>query len=148
MYKHILIPTDGSSLADKAVDAGLDYARDAGAKVTFFIAVPEYQLPGEAQIYAHQRVISIGEHEERSRNTANACLAAAVIKASAVGVECATDYALNDNPAQAIIDAARRNRCDAIFMASHGRKGLAALLHPSETIAVLTHSDIPTLVYR
>ena len=101
MFKHILIPTDGSPLADKAVDAGLDYARDAGARVTFFIAVPEYRLPSEAQVYAHQRFPSIAEHAERSRETAHAYLAAAVVKASAVGVACETDYALSDYPAKA-----------------------------------------------
>ena len=148
MYKHILIPTDGSPLADKAVDAGIEYASEAGARVTFFTAMPEFRLPSEAQLYAPQRVVSLPEHEERSRHSANARLAAAVVKASTLQVDCATDYVLSDDPAQAIVEAARRNGCDAIFMASHGRKGLAALLHPSETIAVLTHSDIPTVVYR
>ena len=57
-------------------------------------------------------------------------------------------YALSDHPYQAIIDAARRHGCDAIFMSSHGRKGLARLLHGSQTFEVLAHSDIPTLVYR
>jgi nucleotide-binding universal stress UspA family protein len=69
-------------------------------------------------------------------------------RARAAGVEPRTDYALSDRPWQAIIKAAEKNGCDLIFIASHGRKGLSALLHGSETHEVLTHSSIPTLVYR
>ena len=147
MYKHILIPTDGSETADKAVLAGIDYAREVGAKVTLFTAVPEYRIPSQGEMMAHQ-ALSLAEHERNSRQKADAILAPAARRAGAAGVTCETDYAQSDFPSQAIIAAARKNGCDAIFMSSHGRKGLAKLWHGSETIDVLTHSDIPTLVYR
>ncbi len=148
MYKHILIPTDGSETADKAVRSGIEFAREAGARVTLFTAVPEYQLPSTASMMARQPVVSLAEHERRSRDKAGEILGKAIDQARAAGVEWASDYALSDRPSQAIIDAAKRHGCDAIFMASHGRKGFAKLWHGSETADVLTHSDIPTLVYR
>ena len=147
MYKHILIPTDGSETATKAVKAGIEYAREAGARITLFTAVPEYRIPSESELMARQ-AISLDEHARRSKEAADAALAAAVASARAAGVEFDTDYAQRDQPYHAIIDAAKRHGCDAIFMASHGRKGLDKLLHGSETIDVLTHSDIPTLVVR
>jgi nucleotide-binding universal stress UspA family protein len=147
MYKHILIPTDGSETATKAVRAGIEYAREAGARITLFTAVPEYRLPSEAELMSRQ-AISLDEHARRSKEAADAALAAAVESARAAGVDFDTDFAQKDQPYQAIIEAARRLGCDAIFMASHGRKGIDKLLHGSETIDVLTHSDIPTLVVR
>jgi len=147
MYKHILIPTDGSETADKAVDAGIEYAREAKARITLFSAVPEFQPPSQADLMT-QRALSIEEHDRRSREKARQILDPAAGWARAAGVEFDTDYAQSDHPYRAIIEAAKRHGCDAIFMASHGRKGLAKLWHGSETIAVLTHSDIPTLVYR
>ena len=146
MYKHILIPTDGSPTADKAVDAGFEFARETRAKVTLFTAVPEYQLPTEAEVMA-RRAVSLDEHERRSRDRARAIFDAAVRRAGA-GIEVGTDYSPSDRPFEAIIQAAKRNGCDVIFIGSHGRKGLQELLHGSQTHDVLTHSDIPTLVYR
>jgi nucleotide-binding universal stress UspA family protein len=69
-------------------------------------------------------------------------------QACAAGIAFKTDYVQNNHPWQAIIDAARRHGCDAIFMGSHGRRGLSRLVYGSQTVDVLTHSDIPTLVYR
>jgi nucleotide-binding universal stress UspA family protein len=146
MYKHILIPTDGSATADKAVDAGFEFARETHAKVTVFTAVPEYQLPTEAEMMA-RRAVSLDEHERRSQVKARKILDTAAARAPA-GVEVGTDYVQSDRPYSAIIEAAKRNGCDVIFIGSHGRKGLQELLHGSQTHDVLTHSDIPTLVYR
>ena len=148
MYKHILIPTDGSATARKAVEAGIDYARESGARITFFIAVPEYEVPLASEVMAHKPIVSIEEHERLSAEKARALLAPALERARTCGVDFDVDHALSNRPAEAIIDAAKRHGCDAIYMASHGRKGLSRLLHGSETIAVLTHSDIPTLVIR
>ena len=148
MYKHILIPTDGSATARKAVEAGIDYARESGARITFFIAVPEYEVPLASEIIAHKPVVSMEEHERLSAEKARAILAPALERARTCGVDFDVDHALSNTPAEAIIDAARRHGCDAIYMASHGRKGLSRLLHGSQTIDVLTHSDIPTLVIR
>ena len=148
MYKHILIPTDGSETAEKAVEAGIEFAREAHAKVTWFTAVPEYQLPSQAAIMSHQEVITPDEHARRSRDKAEALFAKLAERARKAGVECDTDFAQSDQPYEAIIEAAKRHGCDLIFMASHGRSGLSALVHGSQTSGVLTHSAIPTLVYR
>ena len=147
MYKHILIPTDGSELSDKAVDAGIEYARETGARVTLFTAVPEYEVPSEAALMAHQ-VHSIDEHNRRSEELARGVLERAAMRAREAGVACGTEFAQSDRPYQAILDAASGRGCDAIFMASHGRTGLSRLWYGSETEEVLTHSAIPTLVYR
>src|SRR6185295_18155526 len=146
MYKHILIPTDGSETADKAIDSGIDFAREAGARITFFTAVPEYELPTTSAMMAHHPVISVEEHERRSAEKAKAILGKALERARSCGVVCEGDHALSNKPYEAIIAAVKRHECDAIFMSSHGRKGLAKLLFGSETVDVLTHSDIPTVV--
>ena len=148
MYKHILIPTDGSSTAHKAVEAGIDFARESGARITFFTAVPEYEVPLASEVMAHKPVLSIEEHERRSAEKARAILAPALERARTCGVTFDADHALSDKPAEAIIEAARRHGCDAIYMSSHARTGLSRLLHGSQTFAVLAHSDIPTVVLR
>jgi nucleotide-binding universal stress UspA family protein len=147
MYKHILIPTDGSEIAAKGVTAGIDYAREAGARVLFFTAGPEYEVPSEGQIMAKQ-VKSLWQYERESEAAARAVLDKVAAAAKGANITFETDFARSDRPYEAIIDAAKRHGCDAIFMASHGRKGLDALWHGSQTQDVLTHSDIPTLVYR
>ena len=147
MYKHLLIPTDGSETADKAVDEGLKFARWAGAKVTFFTALPEYRVPPTGE-FISRSAESLPEFERRSAAQAKQLLDNIAARARQAGIEPGTDYALSDRPWQAIIRAAEKNGCDLIFLASHGRKGLSALLHGSETHEVLTHSNIPTLVYR
>jgi len=147
MYKHILIPTDGSEVAEKAVTAGIEFAREADAKVTLFTVVPEYELPGEADFMA-RRAVSLAEHDRDSQKKASAILAGAAERARAAALEFGTDYAQSNRPWEAIVEAARAHGCDAIFMGSHGRKGIAAAWHGSETRQVLTHSKIPTMVYR
>jgi nucleotide-binding universal stress UspA family protein len=147
MYKHILIPTDGSETAEKAVAAGIEFARDANAKITWFTAVPEYHAPDEAEIMA-KRFLTPDEHNQRSRERAEQVLAGPVRRAKAAGVACETDYSQNDRPSEGIVAAAQRHGCDLIFMASHGRKLIGSILLGSETREVLTHSTIPTLVYR
>jgi nucleotide-binding universal stress UspA family protein len=92
--------------------------------------------------------MSLEEHERRSAEKAGAILAPALERARTCGVAFDADHALSDRPAEAIIDAARRHGCDAIYMSSHARTGLSRLLHGSETLAVLSHSDIPTMVLR
>jgi nucleotide-binding universal stress UspA family protein len=148
MYKHILIPTDGSETAEKAVAAGIQFARDANARITWFTAVPPYRPPSEGEMLARAHIVSLDEHEKRSREQAENMLARPAQRAREAGVECETDYAQSDHPYEAIIAAAKRHECDLIFMSSHGRKMLPALFFGSETRDVLSHSTIPTLVYR
>ena len=148
MYRHLLIPSDGSEIAEKAVSAGIEFARSIGARVTAFTALPEYQMPTSGEILSRRRVPSPKQHEDWAKREAEAILESIEKRAAAAGVACDSDYALCDRPHEAIVDSAKRNGCDLIFMASHGRSGLSALIHGSETRGVLTGSKIPTLVYR
>jgi nucleotide-binding universal stress UspA family protein len=148
MYKHILIPTDGTPTAHKAVEAGIDFARESGARITFFTAMPEYVLPNVSEVMAHKAVMSLEDHERLSAEKAHAIQAPSLERARTCGVAFDADHALSDKPYEAIIAAARKHRCDAIYMASHARGTLSRLLHGSQTFKVLTNSDIPTLVVR
>ena len=147
MYKHILIPIDGSDTAAKALDAGIDFARESRAKVTLFTAVPEYQPPGEAEILG-RRVVSLWDHERLSREQALAILDPAAERLRAAGVQCDTAYSECDRPFEAIVAAAQSHGCDLILMSSHGRSGFAAVWYGSETRDVIAHSHVPTLVYH
>ena len=147
MYKHILIPTDGSQLSDKAVAAGVEFARFIHARVTGFTAVPEYQIPSEAELMS-RHAISLPDYERDAKKQAEITLQPIADRARAAGVEYDAEFTQSDRPHEAIIRAAQAHGCDLIFMASHGRRGISALLHGSETQGVLTHSTIPTLVYR
>ena len=148
MYRHLLIPTDGSEVAEKAVAAGIEFARSIGARVTAFTAMPEYRVPMPSEFRSYKQVPSPKKHEDWAKGQAESILKAIGKRAAEAGVQCEGDYVLSDYPHQAIIDAAKRNDCDLIFMASHGRGGLSGLIHGSETRGVLTGSKIPTLVYR
>jgi len=148
MYKHILIPIDGSQTAAKAIAAGIELAGGQKAKVTMFTAVPEYQPPSEADIAGRRQVVSLWDHERLSRDKAQAILQPAAEQVRAAGLDCDTAYAECNRPYEAIVEAAESRGCDLIVMASHGRSGLSELWYGSQTREVLTHSDIPTLVYR
>ena len=147
MYKHILIPTDGSEVAEKAVAAGIGFARESGARVTLFTAVAEYRPPSEIDVRSGN-VVSLAEHERRSEKQANAIVARGAQAAHAAGIEYDTDWASSNQPWEAIVDAAKRNGCDAIVMGSHGRKAFSRLVRGSQAVDVLSHCDLPTLVVR
>ena len=147
MYKHIMIPTDGSELSDKAIDAGVEFAREVHARVTGFTAVPEYKLPSEIELMSRHGV-SLEQYEREARKRAEAALQKIADRARAAGVDYDAEFVQSDRPHEAIIRAAQKHGCDLIFMASHGRRGVSALIHGSHTQGVLTHSTIPTLVYR
>ena len=149
MYQHILVPTDGSALSDRAVEAAIMLARLTGARITAFHAVEPYPLQGA---YAAE-ASGVAELQpemfaERSKEYAQRVLAAVANAASAANVACATEYATSRSASQAIVDKARKEDCDIIVMASHGRRGLEGFLLGSETQKVLTHTSIPVLVYR
>jgi nucleotide-binding universal stress UspA family protein len=145
MYRHILIPTDGSATAAKAIAEGTEYAREAGARILFFTAMPAFRLPSPSTL---GHVTTVVEYEEQATTKARAILEKAAAQAREQKVEFATDYAFSDRPYEAIIAAAQKHGCDAIFMSSHGRSGIPAFWYGSQTHEVLTHSNIPTLVYR
>jgi nucleotide-binding universal stress UspA family protein len=147
MYKHILIPTDGSELAAKAIAAGIEFAREVHARVTGFTAVPEYAVPSEVEMMA-RRGISLEQYEREAKRQADGALQKIADRAREAGVDYDADYAQSDRPHEAIIRAAEKHGCDLVVMASHGWRGLKGLLLGSETHKVLTHSRIPVLVVR
>jgi nucleotide-binding universal stress UspA family protein len=144
MYRHILIATDGSAPAETAVQGGIALARQFGAKITFFTAMPRY---GTAHA-GHARLLSADEHHRRTRDQAERVLAGPLRLAREAGVDSCTLYLESDLPYQAIIDAAELQGCDLIVMASHARDALGTLIYGSVTRAVLANSRIPALVYR
>jgi nucleotide-binding universal stress UspA family protein len=145
MYHHILIPTDGSPLSTVAVEHSMDFARDAEAKVTVLTVVdPFHVFSADANQLAGTRA----DYQRRARMHAAEILTDAQLKAKARGVPCDVVQLESESPYDAIIDTADKNGCDLIAMASHGRRGVAAIVLGSETLKVLTHSKIPVLVYR
>jgi nucleotide-binding universal stress UspA family protein len=149
MYKHILVPTDGSELSDKAVDAAIKLAKMAGARLTAFHTVEPYPMQGA---YAAE-ASGVAELQpeifaERGEEYAKRVLDAVAKAAAAANVPCTTAHTTSRSASHAIIEKAKAEGCDLIVMASHGRRGLEGFLLGSETQKVLTHSSIPVLVYR
>ena len=145
MFKHILLPTDGSELSAAAIKQGIRFAKSIGSKVTGLCVMP-LQHPF---FYETEIPMNALEHAaKRYKKLADTYLAAAEKEAREAGVACDVVYEKNDSPYEAIIRVAEQKGCDLIMMASHGRRGVGALLIGSETQRVLTHSKIPVLVYR
>ncbi len=147
MFKHILVPTDGSELSQATAKSAVAFAREAGARVTVFFAKPEYPIAyfGEGALIEPTTPEKFAELADQQ---ASQYLGEIQTLCAEAGVECATTSATSDVPYEAIIEAATRCGCDLIFMASHGRRGISGFLLGSETNKVLTHSKIPVLVYR
>lgn len=145
MFTHILLPTDGSPPSEAAIQQGMKLAKEINAKVTGFHAMPEFH------VFTYKTEMledTKGQFARDSRAHAQQYLDAIETAAKEAGVTCDTTYATNDHPYEAIIEAAEKNGCDLIMMASHGRRGAKGVLIGSETQKVLTHTKIPVLVYR
>lgn len=148
MFKHILIPTDGSPVSLKAVKAGIRLARALGASVTAYYAV---ELPWPAQFYGADKVHGrrvLTEYGMHVTAAGKKHLAAIQRIARAAGVPCDAVLTREVAPHQGIIDAAKKLHCDAVVMASHGRRRLATVAIGGVTRKVLAGSKIPVLVYR
>jgi nucleotide-binding universal stress UspA family protein len=148
MFKHILIPTDGSRLALKGVKAGARLARATGARVTGLYVVPPYVPPmyGEGAIYVPG--YSVTEYRQQGARAARKALAAVAAEARAARVRF-TPKVVQGRPAwEGILRTARAGKCDAVVMASHGRGGIGGVILGSETQRVLAHGKIPVLVIR
>ena len=148
MYTHILLPTDGSKLADKAVKQGILLAKSLGARVTILTATPEFQVVMDEGFVLPNAVMLRKRFEDETARRAKKLLDAARAGAQAAAVSCETAMTSSGRPYEAIIKQAKKSKCDLIMMASHGRKGLSSILLGSETTKVLTHSTIPVLVVR
>ena len=130
MYHHLLIPTDGSPLSSEAIQHGVELAQEAGATVSFLTVIDPFHA------VTHARVLA-----ERYLSEAETVAKAAGVKSNEI---CLVD----SHPYRVIIRTADERACDLIVMASHGRRGMSALVLGSETVKVLTHCAIPVLVYR
>ena len=148
MYKHILVPTDGSRLSRKAIVTATRLAKATGARVTGAFVIPPYvpMVYGEAVLYAPPS--SREDYVKSLRREGKKALAILDIEARIAGVKSAGTVIANAMPWEGILRAAKSRKCDLIVMASHGRRGLAGLLLGSETTKVLTHSKTPVLVCR
>lgn len=147
MFKHLLVPTDGSELSIRTIQRAVGFAGEIGARITFFAAKRDYPVSffgptGLTDPETRQKFIDAADREAADN------LAAALAEARAVGVDAAAVSEVCETPHDGIIAAALGRDCDLIFMASHGRRGLKGLLLGSETHKVLTYSTIPVLVYR
>jgi nucleotide-binding universal stress UspA family protein/hemerythrin-like domain-containing protein len=137
MYRHLLVPLDGSDLSIQIVGQSIEFARTLGARITFFHAAPRgvAAMTGEDVVWS---TVSTGEGSE--------VLAKAEAAARAHDVPCRTVGVVDDKPYEAILNAARDAGCDLIYMASHGRASSLGMMIGSQTIRVLTHTEIPVLV--
>ena len=144
MFKKILLPTDGSDLSARAISGAIDMAKKLGASVVGMTVIEPYSYSSLSEY----RPESFDDYEARMDKAAQERLRSVEDAAKAAGVGVETRVAKSFSPYEAIIDIAKKENCDAIFMASHGRRGLSAVLLGSETQKVLTHSTIPVLVYR
>jgi nucleotide-binding universal stress UspA family protein len=145
MYKHILIPTDGSDLADKAVEQGIMLAKLTGADLTLLrVTAPPAPLVVEGVVVAYPQE----EVQKQVKARVEAHLGGLADKAKAAGVKVVQRQAEHDHPWKAIVDTAKDIGASLIVMSSHGRRGLSALVIGSETQKVLTHTDVPVLVCR
>lgn len=144
MLTKILIPTDGSELSNKAIRGAAEIAKKLGAKLVGLTVMEPYSYAALSEY----RPETFEEYGRRMDAAAKERLDMVVAAAKEFDVVAETRVASSFSPYEAIIDVARETRCDAIFMASHGRRGLNAVLLGSETTKVLTHSTIPVMVYR
>ena len=145
MFAHILIPTDGSPLSIAATGKILRFAKEIGAKVTVLTVIEPFHT---FSLAPSQVSSTSAVYHEQARIEAARILDVAERSARAAGVECTLVQAEHDHPHEAIVDTAQSRGCDLIAMASHGRRGVSAMMLGSQTARVLTHSNIPVLVYR
>lgn len=151
--RHILIPTDGSAPSERAALRGVAFAKSIGARVTALHVVPVFHtFTYRAQIVLTYRTVlprdTRAAYESVTAQCARKMLHVVQQAAAKAGVPCEAHIARSDQPFRAIIDTAEASGCDLIFMASHGRSGVAGVLLGSEAHKVLVHSGIPVLIWR
>jgi nucleotide-binding universal stress UspA family protein len=147
MFKRILVPTDGSAPARRAIQRAVQFAKEQKARVIGFYVGPPWQLPLYSD-YVPPELLSPREHAAAVKRTAARYLGAVKQVARVARVPCSVRYVMAAHPYDEIVKEARRRRCDLIAIASHGRRGISRLLLGSETSKVLAHSGIPVLVCR
>jgi nucleotide-binding universal stress UspA family protein len=150
MYKNILLPIDGSQLSLRAAQHGIELAQALNARVTVIMVTTPWatQFAREPAVVVPGVVVPQTEYDLRTEQAACNCLRVVTDEARSAAVPSKALHVRHRDPYVAILDAARREGCDLIVIASHGRRGLTQLLLGSETIKILTHGEIPVLVYR
>jgi len=148
MFKHILLPTDGSKLSIRAVERGIALAKELGARITSLHVVPELRMIADESFVMPMGVELQRRYDKEAKMRAQKMLDAVGEKAEAAGLAHEELVVTGELPYEAIIAAAKKQKCDLIMMASHGRRGISGLLLGSETAKVLTHSKVPVLVVR
>jgi nucleotide-binding universal stress UspA family protein len=148
-YKHLLVPTDGSNLSLKAAKAAATLARNLKARITAVYVIAPYMptLNTDGAIMVNHGY-DLKAYKDATERHAGMALGQVAAAAAAAKVKCKPLQVIDTQPWTGIIRAAKKNKCDLIVMASHGRRGLAGLLLGSETSKVLTHSKTPVLVCR
>lgn len=149
MYNNILLPVDGSELSERAIRECIALVKSTGAKVTAIHVISHFHLhhrPWAAPSNLYKKIEK--EHEEEARQFAQGMVAKLAQRIKSEGIDCEGLVVIGDHPYEEIISNAQQRKCDLIIMASHGHKGLNAVLLGSETVKVLTHSKIPVLVVR
>jgi len=144
MFKRVLVPTDGSDLSSKAIAAAIDLAKTLKAGLVGMTTLEPYSYSNLSEY----RPETLEDYENRMEKVGAERLAKLADAAAQAGVPVETMTVKSFSPYEAIIDTAKDKGCDLIVMASHGRRGLNAVLLGSETQKVLTHSRIPVMVYR
>jgi nucleotide-binding universal stress UspA family protein len=145
MFKHILIPTDGSELSNFAIANGVKFAKEINAKITGLTVTPPFHVFAVESLQvadtAEQYAVDAKALAMRNLKVLNDA-------ADKAGVDCEVLHRSSEHPYEEIVNTAQERGCDVIFQASHGRRGVRALIMGSETHKVLTHTRIPVLVYR
>lgn len=144
MYKRILVPTDGSDITGKAIQAAISMAKLCGAEL-FTVGVKE---PFPYSAISEMQPVPPQEFYDAQERIAAGNVKLVIDSAAAAGVKCQGHTVEALHPWEAILDHAKGQACDLVVMASHGRRGVSALLLGSETQKVLTHSNLPVLVVR
>ncbi len=147
MFRHVLVPTDGSPVAGKAVHAAIRFARETGARITGYYAFNTLQANVNYGGYRMSEKV-VAEIDARARLAGQKHLDAMAKLAKAARVRFQGVCDKTATPDEGIVVTARKRRCDVIFMASHGRSGLSKLVMGSVTQKVLARSKLPVLVYR
>jgi len=147
MYKHILLPTDGSEVAHKGITEGLNLAKAVGARVTFVIASEPLPVFADATGLA-PLAVDMAQYFEAQEESAARALSGAKAAADKLGVQAETVHVSRAQPADTILDIAKSRGCDLIVMASHGRRGVGRLLLGSQASDVVTRSPVPVLVVK
>jgi len=147
MYRHILVPTDGSEFSQRGIDVAVGLATALKARLTGVYAVPEYLPPVDAMVPLYQSPTP-REYAEQAAAEAELVLEQVRLACAKAGLECQLTHGIDSHPYRLILATARERHCDLICMSSHGRSGISALLLGSEAQKVLSHGRLPVLIVR